>query len=231
VNLNINTGHAEGWWWPFILDNYWIWACVILWWAWLRIDDLEKLTSRTGVAIILILAILWYVPAVFAQERYGFDFPVYYWAALGRFDKIIPRGKLFGIGWVYKDFTRWTWWPFTLFDLFSACQINYWLMVACMLGIFKKAKEFRYGSVLFILLFPLWQVNLHAGNIHTALVLLCFSPFGSLLAILYKPYLAVFACLHAVRFWLHHRKPQGSLTWTNPNRSPDTFRVDDIQIR
>ena len=165
---------------------------------------------QIGVSLLILLcAVLWYPQAMWSQSRYGFDFPVYYWAGMGDFDKIIVRGRLPGVGWVYKDATAITWWWCKYFDQFTAQTIWYWTMIFASYGIFRRVSNVKYGSSLFALFFPLWQISHHAGNIQPALALLCFSPLGTIAAGIYKPVCFGFVVVHAAALYARHRHNRG----------------------
>lgn len=190
-------------WWLF-----WIPLLILFWRGNLRKTD--KAFSNWGWLLVILQSLVWAGEGIAYQLKYGFDFPIYYHAALGEFEWMCKRGSFGGmgepIGWIYKDWLAVTWKPFTLFNIEMAA--NLWTLVGiiALLYTWYKIRNIRYASTLFAVLLPFTVVSQISGNIQTELVALCLTPLGSIIAGLYKPYCFLFSALHAFGYASYYKR-------------------------
>ena len=142
--------------------------------------------------LVLGVSIAWFPHSLERIHRLGFDFPLYWRAAMGEFSP----------GWLYADWTAIFFKPLTIFPFDLAFEVFYGLTVLSYFLLARKAKSYE-NIVLLLGLYPL-LLSLELGQITPILAWLCTTFPGSLIALCFKPYLAPFACFHAYRAYTKH---------------------------
>lgn len=139
------------------------------------------------VGCVIVVSMLWYPHSLFRTMSLGYDFPIYYTKALYGEDR----------GWVYAEWIKWVFVPFTWVPYYQAHVIFYSLSLAAFLRITSKLASLRGGWILCVLSLYPYVLSQELCNVTIILAWACFSPVGALLAGAVKPFLFIFVLVHA----------------------------------
>lgn len=150
----------------------------------------------TKTKLIILLVIMFSLGNLFYsiqyQENLGYDFRYYYEAGKGNLDYLSGENNM---PYVYHPITQIFWKPLNLFSYDTAQILFYFTGVLCWIVLVLLLCKMKYGWILALFSFyPFW-LNLTVGNVNSILAVIACHPVGATVAMLFKPYYAVFAIL------------------------------------
>jgi hypothetical protein len=135
---------------------------------------------------LFILGICWFPHSLERTLRLGYDFPVYLAG---------PSHP----AWLYRDWLTVVFEPFRMVPYSVAFGCWYVLCLGAWLRlVYLLPRGIRWDVVAVLSVYPA-LLGLELGQVTPLLAWLCLTPWGVVLATLWKPYLAGFLVLHAVR--------------------------------
>ena len=158
----------------------------------------------------IIIGALWFPHSLLRNDRLGYDFFLYYRHA--------KYGTKFG--WLYAEWVTYIFKPFTLLPIEWAFTLWYGLLIYCWIVLIEKVPTWRL-LIFALSCYPMLLI-LEVGQVTPILAVLCLTPLGSLLALLWKPYCGVFCLIHVYRTWRKHHNaiPKSESTAFNSTNNP-----------
>lgn len=141
-------------------------------------------------ALIVLVSIAWFPHSLQRNIELGYDWQIYY-----NFSKYGTEW-----GWLYADWVKYVFKPFTLLPMEWAFGAWYAVLVSCWLYLVYRVRrtfgQSGFAWVLFAFSFYPMLLVLELGQVTPLLAVLCLTPLGTVLAGIIKPYCFGFLLVH-----------------------------------
>lgn len=146
--------------------------------------------SEMALQFVILIIGVWamgWAAIHFNTAKGGFD--IYYDYARGE----MPDG------WVYKDYAKYLFYPFLVFNQTTAMLIFGGMQIASFMVLTHYLFKVKYGWVTIVAVLPFYKSILQCGNIDIILAMAYIFPPLAVLGILVKPHHIIFSLVHAVK--------------------------------